>query len=58
MPTSDEDKNKLALNEYRKTINTIDDFFEYTNESNRDRAFIHATLDNLTLNLVKIYTHK
>ncbi len=58
MPTSDEDKNKLALNEYRKTINTIDDFFEYTNESKRDRAFIHATLGNLTLNLVKIYTPK
>lgn len=49
------DKEKLALKAYKKTINKIDDFFEYTNESKKDRAFIHLTLDNLTNALMKIY---
>lgn len=37
------------LQEYQRTINQIDDFFEYTNESKSDREFIHAKLDALTV---------
>jgi len=49
-------KDKLALEEYKKTINRIDDWFEYMNESKKDREFIHEQLDNLTERLTKIYT--
>lgn len=37
-----------------KTINKIDDFFEYTNESVKDREFIHATLEELTNRIVEL----
>jgi hypothetical protein len=46
---------KLALEEYKKAINKIDDFFEYANESKKDREFIHGVLDNLTIKLAGIY---
>ena len=37
--------------EYQKTINKIDDFFEYANESESDRLFVHGKLDDLTVSL-------
>jgi len=36
---------------YQHTINKIDDWFEYMNESVEDRKKIHEILDNLTLRL-------
>ncbi len=39
---------------YQHTINHIDDFFEYTNESMSDRKFIHTQLDRLTKFLTQI----
>lgn len=48
-------KDKLVLHEYKKAINKIDDWFEYMNESKKDREFIHGVLDNLTGKLEKIY---
>ena len=39
------------LEEYQRTINQIDDFFEYTNESKSDREFIHAKLDALLVSI-------
>jgi hypothetical protein len=53
--TTMDDKEKLVLEEYKKAINIIDDFFEYANESKKDREFIHEVLDNLTDKLTKIY---
>ncbi len=44
-----------ALDQYRKTLNRIDDFFEYANESKKDREFIHMQLDALNERLLKIY---
>jgi hypothetical protein len=43
---------------YQTTINRIDDFFEYANESTKDREFIHRELDKLTNKLVKINQEK
>ncbi len=40
---------RRLLQEYQRTMNQIDDFFEYTNESKSDREFIHAKLDALTV---------
>jgi len=48
-------KDTEALKVYMRTINRIDDFFEYTNESESDRRFIHEQLDKLTKQLEKIY---
>jgi len=53
-----DDKEKAALEEYKKTINRIDDWFEYMNESKKDREFIHAELDRLASKLTKIYKTK
>lgn len=36
---------------YQFSINKIDDWFEYMNESVADRKKIHEILDNLTLRL-------
>lgn len=44
-----------ALDAYKCTINRIDDWFEYTNESLADRKFIHEQLDSLTKKLIEIY---
>ena len=49
------EKNKKVLKAYIHTINRIDDFFEYSNESKKDREFIHEQLDKLTEQLTKIY---
>jgi len=51
-------QSEQALKEYQKTINRIDDFFEYANESKKDRAFIHEQLDKLSSRLEKIYRTK
>jgi len=53
-----ETQSEQALREYKKTINRIDDFFEYANESKKDRAFIQEQLDGLTKRLEKIYRTK
>ncbi len=39
---------------YSNAINKIDDYFEYTNESLKDRKFIHNTLDQVTDELDKL----
>ncbi len=39
---------------YQKTINRIDDYFEYTNESKSDREKVHEILDRLTKFLTQI----
>jgi len=49
------DKEEKALEAYKTTINRIDDWFEYANESKKDREFIHGELDKLTAKLTKIY---
>jgi len=36
---------------YMKAINRIDDFFEYRNESKKDREVVHKILDALTVEL-------
>lgn len=51
--TNDELSEKLKtansrLNYYQKAINAIDDYFEYANESSRDRKKMHQILGNLT----------
>lgn len=51
-------KDKQALKEYIKTINKIDDWFEYSNESKKDREWINSTLDELTSKLKTIYHSK
>jgi len=49
------DKDAKALEAYKHTINRIDDWFEYMNESEKDREFIHLQLDKLMERLTKIY---
>ncbi len=49
------EKDKKALEAYTHTINRIDDWFEYANESKKDREFIHQHLDALAKRLQKIY---
>jgi hypothetical protein len=39
---------------YQIAVNRIDDFFEYANESKKDRKFIHGVLDTLTKTLSNI----
>lgn len=39
---------KEMIDHYIKAINKIDDYFEYANESIKDRAFIHKVLEELT----------
>ena len=48
------EKLKKQREAYQHALNKIDDFFEYANESKKDREFIHGVLDNLTLKLSKI----
>ncbi len=52
------DQTYAALEEYRKIINRIDDFFEYANQSVTDRKFIQEQLNNLSQRLLKIYRTK
>lgn len=40
---------------YEKAINNIDDYFEYRNESAKDKKFVHKVLASLTMKLEKIY---
>jgi hypothetical protein len=48
------DKLKKQLAAYQEAVNKIDDWFEYANESKKDRDFIHKVLDKLTLKLSTI----
>lgn len=48
-------KAQQSLNLYLKSINNIDDFFEYGNESKSDRNFIKVQLNNLTEQLKSVY---
>ena len=47
-------KDELILAAYRKAINHLDDYFEYTNESKKDRARVHDILAQLTLDLKEV----
>jgi len=49
------EKQKLILDAYIKAINEIDDWFEYANESKKDREMIHGVLEKLTYRLVEIH---
>lgn len=49
-------KTDKALKAYQNAINKIDDYFEYSNESERDKAVVRAHLAELTQNLKAIYT--
>jgi hypothetical protein len=40
---------------YRKAINQIDDYFEYTSESEKDRKFVYSVLNALTDKLKDVY---
>ena len=45
---------KKQLDAYKHAVNKIDDWFEYANESAKDREKVHEILDNLTLKLSTI----
>lgn len=47
-------KQKKYLNCYRDFVNQIDDYFEYRNESLKDRKKVHQLLGNLTDKLGEI----
>lgn len=38
---------------YQEAINKIDDYFEYRNESLRDREYVHKVLEQLTEDIAK-----
>jgi len=38
----------VHLSKYQKTINLIDDYFEYSMESKKDQKKVHQLLGNLT----------
>lgn len=40
---------------YRKAINDIDDYFEYANESAKDRQKVYSILDSMTKELSDLY---
>lgn len=42
------------LEAYQRAINRIDDYFEYTNESAKDKQFVRSVLNQLTNNLKTI----
>lgn len=46
--------NEQHLQAYIKAINKIDDYFEYANESLKDRAYVHKVLAELTEELIKV----
>lgn len=46
------DRNEKYLRAYRNFVNNIDDYFEYRNESKKDRQKVHQLLQNLTDQLV------
>ena len=39
--------NQEILNSYIKAINRIDDYFEYSNESQKDKAAVMEIINNL-----------
>lgn len=43
---------------YQKAINQIDDYFEYANESKKDRVRVHSILFRLTDKLREIHSAK
>ena len=47
-------KEQTMLIAYMRTIDQIDDYFEYRNVSIEDREFVHKTLDSLTEKLAEI----
>lgn len=56
MDSLDEERIKLTKQReaYQIAVNRIDDFFEYSNESKKDREFIHGVLGTLTKTLSNI----
>ena len=47
-------KKEHQLQVYRNSMNEIDDYFEYRNESASDREFIHEVLHELCLDLMAL----
>tara|TARA_R110000851_G_C12718754_1_gene528216 strand:+ start:215 stop:382 length:168 start_codon:yes stop_codon:yes gene_type:complete len=47
-------KTEDYLRAYQQTINRIDDFFEYSNESAADKMFIRGQLEALNQELIRI----
>lgn len=43
---------------YQRTINDIDDYFEYTRESRKDASYVYNKLDNLSNNLKNVFIDK
>ena len=41
-------KEERELRVYRRAINRIDDYFEYRNESDKDKAYVMSVIDELT----------
>jgi len=46
--------NERYLRVYRNFVNNTDDYFEYRNESKKDRQKVHQLLQNLTDQLVNL----
>ena len=52
MPHHDsDDKTELRLEVYQNPINKIDDYFEYSHESEQDKRYVMACLNKLTKDL-------
>lgn len=49
-------RNRLGI--YQKAINEIDDYFEYRNESKKDRKAVHGVLGRLTERLEVEYSRR
>ena len=47
------EKTQKWLDCYMSAINKIDDYFEYTNESQRDKKYVREVLSELTLALAE-----
>ncbi len=47
-------KLRKQLHAYQHTVNRIDDFFEYANDSIGDRQYVHELLADLTEKLTQI----
>jgi len=43
---------------YREAINKIDDYFEYRNESERDKTFVMGVIDEITPKIQKLQEGK
>ena len=42
---------EIRITMYEKTINSIDDYFEYRHDSDKDKKFVMGVLDRMARNL-------